>query len=130
MQGSSNKSVDFSLFRALSIALETHSQNSGSCTRRNGGQRCRSTLPGHGNQMVLLDGGGDSCWRRNGLVPCQLKVWKGTNKLPESVPSGEWGKQCCYMGSVDPQSLQVPVQGIRERGCYKTTLPGGTRSGS
>lgn len=117
MQGSGNKDVNISFFRALSVTLEIYSQNPNSYIYRNGGQRCRYTQPGYGNQIVLLDGWGDSCWRRKGLGTWQLKVWKGTNKLQESVPPGEWGKQFCYMGSVDPQSLQVPMQGIREHGC-------------
>lgn len=105
MQGSNNKDVNFSLFRALSITLETCSQNSNSYIRRNGGQTCRYTQPGHGNQLVLLDGWGDSCWRRNGLVTWQLKVWKGANNFKNLSPrvSGEnsfvtwdrWIHSCC-----------------------------------
>lgn len=58
----------------------------------------------------------------DGVIPAGggvgwLKVWKGTNQLRESVPWGEWEKRCCYMGSVDPQLLQVPTRGIGERGC-------------
>lgn len=117
MQGSSNKDVNFSLFRVLSITLETCSKNANSYIHRNGRQSCRYTQPSHVNQIVLLGGWGDSCWRRNGLVMWQLKVWKGTNKLKESVPWGEWGKQFCYMGSVDPQLLQVTMQEIHEYGC-------------
>lgn len=56
MQGSSDKTVDSSLFRAPSIALETHFQNSGSHTRRNRGQRHRDPAR-LWHQIVLLDGG-------------------------------------------------------------------------